>query len=111
MGAGPLYVDNTYMCKNWKIVSYLCQTNLPANTATRSPGNIFILVCWVINRSRRLRFIVLSILNLCLFRILHKIKLTFFQRIFPKYSHYGINNRKRGESVKFSLFMQQVFKL
>lgn len=38
MGAGPLYVDNTYMCQNWKIISNLCKTNLPANTATRSPG-------------------------------------------------------------------------
>ena len=38
MSAGPIYVDNTYMCPNWKIISNLCKTNLPANTATRSPG-------------------------------------------------------------------------
>ena len=32
-----------FRCKNWKIISQLCKTNLPANTATRSPGNILIL--------------------------------------------------------------------
>ncbi len=38
MPVGPLFVDNVYNIKNWHIISNLAKTNLPANTAVRSPG-------------------------------------------------------------------------
>eukprot|EP01136_Pigoraptor_vietnamica_P019509 Opistho-1_new@67202 len=30
--------DNAYYAPNWKVTGYLCQTNLPSNTAMRAPG-------------------------------------------------------------------------
>ena len=38
MPVGPSFVDNVYNCPNWFISSNLVKTNLPANTAVRSPG-------------------------------------------------------------------------
>jgi xanthine dehydrogenase/oxidase len=44
MIVGYEFVDNCYNCKNWHIVSSLAKTNIPANTACRSPGT-FPAIC------------------------------------------------------------------
>ncbi|RNA44115.1 xanthine dehydrogenase-like isoform X1, partial [Brachionus plicatilis] len=38
MPVGSSFIDNVYNCPNWFISSNLVKTNLPANTAVRSPG-------------------------------------------------------------------------
>ena len=43
IGAAPSYIDNAYSCKNYLISFKLAKTNLPANTACRSPGRKIII--------------------------------------------------------------------
>ena len=38
MDQGQTACDNAYYCPNWQVVSTVCQTNTPSNTATRAPG-------------------------------------------------------------------------
>ncbi|EGD72878.1 hypothetical protein PTSG_04607 [Salpingoeca rosetta] len=38
MGQGQTACDAAYYCPNWQVVSTVCQTNTPSNTATRAPG-------------------------------------------------------------------------
>lgn len=38
MGQGQTACDAAYYCPNWQVVSTVCRTNTPSNTATRSPG-------------------------------------------------------------------------
>ena len=35
---GKQFFDNVYKCDNWKISLITAKTNLPTNTACRSPG-------------------------------------------------------------------------